>query len=201
MSQLVNYCANVASANVIGYYDRYFANLIPDYTPGISRGRRESPATSLKPLTRRGFSCRVQRASSFSHIFTGKTGSLTLILAAGAARKRLGHPYGRRNPTVAVRAHGFSHARAPLRASPREAGEPRNKFETGETGSLTLILAAWAARKRLGHPYGRHNPTVAVRAHGFSHARAPLRASPREAGEPRNKFEEAGEPRNKFDNL
>ena len=37
-SQLVNYCANVAGANVIGYYDRYFANLIPDYTPGISRG-------------------------------------------------------------------------------------------------------------------------------------------------------------------
>ena len=47
MSQLVNYCANVAGANVIGYYDRYFANLIPDYTPDISRGRRESPATSL----------------------------------------------------------------------------------------------------------------------------------------------------------
>ena len=95
---------------------------MPALLCGQARGRRESPATSLKPLTRRGFSFRIQRASSFFHIFTGKTDSLTLILAAGAARKRLGHPYGRRNPTIAVRAHGFSHARAPLRASPRKAG-------------------------------------------------------------------------------
>lgn len=37
-SQLINCCANVAGANVIGYYDRFYDNLIPDYTPGIARG-------------------------------------------------------------------------------------------------------------------------------------------------------------------
>lgn len=36
-SQLVNACANVAGANIIGYYDRYFADLIPNHTPGFMR--------------------------------------------------------------------------------------------------------------------------------------------------------------------
>lgn len=35
---LTNACANVAGANLIGYYDRYFENLIPDFVPGIKRG-------------------------------------------------------------------------------------------------------------------------------------------------------------------
>ena len=35
---LSNSCANVAGANIIGYYDRYYENLIPDHTPGIARG-------------------------------------------------------------------------------------------------------------------------------------------------------------------
>ncbi len=37
-SQLTNSCANVAGANVIGYFDRDYVNLIPDYTPGRARG-------------------------------------------------------------------------------------------------------------------------------------------------------------------
>ncbi len=37
-SSLLNACANVAGANLIGFYDRYYANLIPDYTPGVQRG-------------------------------------------------------------------------------------------------------------------------------------------------------------------
>jgi len=32
---LVNTCANVAGANIIGYYDRYFENLIPNVAPGV----------------------------------------------------------------------------------------------------------------------------------------------------------------------
>lgn len=36
-SSLTNTCANVAGANIIGYYDRYYDNLIPDYTTGILR--------------------------------------------------------------------------------------------------------------------------------------------------------------------
>lgn len=35
---LSNACANVAGANIFGYYDRYYENLIPDYTPGMIRG-------------------------------------------------------------------------------------------------------------------------------------------------------------------
>lgn len=34
---LTNYCANVAGANIIGYYDRFYENLIPDYIPGMQR--------------------------------------------------------------------------------------------------------------------------------------------------------------------
>lgn len=41
-SQLTNSCANVAGANVIGYYDRYLENLIPGYTPGRARGESYS---------------------------------------------------------------------------------------------------------------------------------------------------------------
>ncbi len=35
---LKNTCANVAGANIIGFYDRYYDNLIPDCTIGIQRG-------------------------------------------------------------------------------------------------------------------------------------------------------------------
>lgn len=35
---LTNTCANVAGANVIGYYDRYYDELIPDCASGILRG-------------------------------------------------------------------------------------------------------------------------------------------------------------------
>lgn len=41
-SQLTNSCANVAGANVIGYYDRYLENLISSYTPGRARGESYS---------------------------------------------------------------------------------------------------------------------------------------------------------------
>lgn len=41
-SQLTNSCANVAGANVIGYYDRYLENLISGYTPGRARGESYS---------------------------------------------------------------------------------------------------------------------------------------------------------------
>ena len=34
---LDNTCANVAGANIIGYYDRFYDNLIPDYEAGILR--------------------------------------------------------------------------------------------------------------------------------------------------------------------
>ncbi|MDE6060092.1 MAG: hypothetical protein K2G31_01275 [Clostridia bacterium] len=34
---LQNTCANVAGANIIGYYDRFYDNLIPDYEAGILR--------------------------------------------------------------------------------------------------------------------------------------------------------------------
>ncbi|MDE5601800.1 MAG: hypothetical protein K2J16_04810 [Clostridia bacterium] len=34
---LQNTCANVAGANIIGYYDRFFNNLIPDYDAGMLR--------------------------------------------------------------------------------------------------------------------------------------------------------------------
>lgn len=37
-SALTNFCANVAGANIIGYYDRYYENLIPDCVPGVMRG-------------------------------------------------------------------------------------------------------------------------------------------------------------------
>ena len=95
---------------------------MPALLCGQARGRRESPATSLTTSDPKGFLFQGPAGKQLFSGLTGKTASLTLILAAGAARKRLGHPYGRRNPTVAVRARGFSHARAPLRASPREAG-------------------------------------------------------------------------------
>lgn len=41
-SSLTNSCANVAGANIMGYYDRYYENLIPDYVPGILRGSNYS---------------------------------------------------------------------------------------------------------------------------------------------------------------
>ncbi len=41
-SSLTNSCANVAGANIMGYYDRYYENLIPDYVPGILRGANYS---------------------------------------------------------------------------------------------------------------------------------------------------------------
>lgn len=34
---LQNTCANVAGANIIGYYDRYFENLIPNIAPGAGK--------------------------------------------------------------------------------------------------------------------------------------------------------------------
>ncbi len=34
-ASLQNTCANVAGANIIGYYDRYFENLIPNIKPGV----------------------------------------------------------------------------------------------------------------------------------------------------------------------
>lgn len=37
-NSLVNACANVAGANIIGFYDRFYDNLIPDHTPGVDRG-------------------------------------------------------------------------------------------------------------------------------------------------------------------
>lgn len=39
-ASLTNTCANVAGANVVGYYDRYYDNLIPDCTVGIIRSNR-----------------------------------------------------------------------------------------------------------------------------------------------------------------
>ena len=36
-ADLDNTCANVAGANLIGYYDRFYDNLIPDYTAGMLR--------------------------------------------------------------------------------------------------------------------------------------------------------------------
>lgn len=36
---LQNTCANVAGANLIGFYDRYFENLIPNMVPGIGKTR------------------------------------------------------------------------------------------------------------------------------------------------------------------
>ena len=36
---LRNTCANVAGANIIGFYDRYFENLIPNSVPGIGASR------------------------------------------------------------------------------------------------------------------------------------------------------------------
>ncbi len=37
-TNLTNYCANVAGANIVGFYDRYYENLIPNCVPGIARG-------------------------------------------------------------------------------------------------------------------------------------------------------------------
>lgn len=37
-NSLTNVCANVAGSNLIGYYDRYFADLIPSYVPGATAG-------------------------------------------------------------------------------------------------------------------------------------------------------------------
>ena len=36
-TSLQNTCANVAGANIIGYFDRYFENLIPNVTPGAGK--------------------------------------------------------------------------------------------------------------------------------------------------------------------
>lgn len=33
---LPNNCGPVAGANIVGFYDRYYTNLIPDFTPGLS---------------------------------------------------------------------------------------------------------------------------------------------------------------------
>lgn len=38
ISSLSNTCANVAAANILGYYDRYYDNLIPNSTAGMLRG-------------------------------------------------------------------------------------------------------------------------------------------------------------------
>ncbi len=37
-SSLTNTCANVAGTNIVGFYDRYYDDLIPNYTTGIQRG-------------------------------------------------------------------------------------------------------------------------------------------------------------------
>ncbi len=37
-ASLTNTCANVAGANIVGFYDKYYDNLIPNYTAGIQRG-------------------------------------------------------------------------------------------------------------------------------------------------------------------
>ncbi len=37
-TSLTNYCANVAGANLVGFYDRYYEDLIPNCVPGIARG-------------------------------------------------------------------------------------------------------------------------------------------------------------------
>ncbi len=37
-SAITNCCANVAGANLFGFYDRYFEDIIPDCTPGMVRG-------------------------------------------------------------------------------------------------------------------------------------------------------------------
>lgn len=37
-SSLTNTCANVAGANLIGFYDRFYSDLIPGCTPGVLRG-------------------------------------------------------------------------------------------------------------------------------------------------------------------
>lgn len=36
-NSLSNTCANVAGANIVGFYDRYYDNLIPDSTAGLTR--------------------------------------------------------------------------------------------------------------------------------------------------------------------
>ncbi len=36
-NSLSNACANVAGANLIGYFDRYYENLIPNHSPGVQR--------------------------------------------------------------------------------------------------------------------------------------------------------------------
>lgn len=36
-NSLTNTCANVAGANIVGFYDRYYDNLIPDSTAGLAR--------------------------------------------------------------------------------------------------------------------------------------------------------------------
>lgn len=33
---ITNYCAVLAGANIVGYYDRWYTNLIPNYTPGLT---------------------------------------------------------------------------------------------------------------------------------------------------------------------
>ncbi len=38
-NSLQNTCANVAGANLIGFYDRYFENLIPNVVPGLGKTR------------------------------------------------------------------------------------------------------------------------------------------------------------------
>lgn len=52
---LTNCCANTAGANLIGYYDRYCENLIPNFVPGRQRGSTYSyypmgSSTSMQQL-------------------------------------------------------------------------------------------------------------------------------------------------------
>lgn len=49
---LTNACGSVAGANVIGFYDRFFENLIPDHSPGVKRGSNYyyNPMTVNKAL-------------------------------------------------------------------------------------------------------------------------------------------------------
>ena len=51
-SSMPNSCAPVAGTNIVGYYDRWSPNLIPDYTPGamVSGNYRYYPDMSREPV-------------------------------------------------------------------------------------------------------------------------------------------------------
>jgi hypothetical protein len=38
IEEVTNACVPIAAANIIGFYDRYYTNLIPNFTPGITMG-------------------------------------------------------------------------------------------------------------------------------------------------------------------